>query len=77
MRLSFDRITPARKKPVPRITGKDSRIGKTARSLVILVSVEQTNDFLNRPDVICDPGFHRWRDPERLMHAPEVVIHEV
>lgn len=27
--------------------------------------------------MIANPGFHRWRYPQRLVDAPEVVIHEV
>jgi len=27
--------------------------------------------------MITNAGFHGWRDVQRLMHAPEVVIHEV
>jgi len=36
-------------------------------------SLHESDNFLNTPSVICDPSFHRWRHPERLMHAGEVV----
>ena len=37
----------------------------------------QPNDLLDTPNVIADSGFHRRRDPERLVNPREVVIHEV
>jgi hypothetical protein len=39
--------------------------------------VEQPDDFLNRPDVLGNARFHRWRNPRRLVDAGEVVEHEV
>jgi hypothetical protein len=40
-------------------------------------STYQRHDFLESPDVICQSGFHCWRDAERLVNAAEVVEHEV
>jgi hypothetical protein len=34
-----------------------------------LCPAEQANDFLDRPDMIRDARFYRWRDAEGLMHA--------
>jgi hypothetical protein len=38
---------------------------------------QQSDNLLNRPDVVCDARFHRWRHVEPLMHASEVVRDEV
>src|SRR4051794_31535351 len=40
-------------------------------------SRQQADDFLDRPNVRGEASFHRRRHAQRLMHAPEVVIHEV
>ena len=40
-------------------------------------SVKQRNHFLNSPRVICNTSFHCRSDTQRLMHAAEVVVHEV
>jgi hypothetical protein len=37
--------------------------------------ISQRNDFLNRRDMIGDPGFHRGRDAQGLMDTSEVVVH--
>ena len=39
--------------------------------------VQQCRDILDRPEPICHPGRHGWRDPERLVDAHEVVVDEV
>ena len=31
----------------------------------------------NRPNVICKPGFHCWRNSQRLVNPAKVVMHEV
>lgn len=38
-------------------------------------SINQCNNFVNRPDVIGDARLHRWRHAEALMDASEIVIH--
>ena len=38
---------------------------------------QQRNEFLDFPDVIGRPGFHRGRDAQRLVNPAEVVVHEV
>jgi len=35
------------------------------------------NQFLNRPNMIRDPGFHRGRDPQFAMNPAEIVKREV
>lgn len=40
-------------------------------------SPKQPDDFFHRPHVIRNACFHRWRHAERLMHAGEIVEHEV
>jgi hypothetical protein len=39
--------------------------------------VEKGDDFFNGPDVPSDACLHRGSHAQRLMHAPEVVIHDV
>jgi hypothetical protein len=41
------------------------------------LGTEQSDDFVNAPDVIRNARFHCWRHAKRLMHPAEVVIHEV
>ena len=36
---------------------------------------EQTDDFLDAPDVIGQVGLHRWRHAQRPVDAREVVVH--
>ena len=37
----------------------------------------QCNQFLHVPDVIREPRFHCWRNPQRLVDPAEVVMHVV
>ena len=39
--------------------------------------IEQVTDFLDRPNMVRDAGFHRWRDAQGLVNPAEVVVHEV
>ena len=39
--------------------------------------IEQSDDFNEAPYMRRDTRFHRWRHAEGLMHAAEVVVHEV
>lgn len=39
--------------------------------------VQQLDQFLNRPRMLLESGFHPWRDAQRLMNPAEVVVHEV
>lgn len=41
------------------------------------MSIYQSRDFFQAPNMVRDSGFHGWRDPERGMDAPKVVIHEM
>lgn len=38
---------------------------------------KQTAQFFNAPNVICESGFHCWRNAKCLMKTAEVVIHEI
>jgi hypothetical protein len=38
---------------------------------------EQSNYFVDAPDVILNASFHRRRHPQRPMHQAEVIVHEV
>lgn len=42
-----------------------------------IVPIRHSADFINRPNVIRKPGFHRRSNPQRLMNAPVVVEHVV
>src|SRR5436309_14710108 len=44
---------------------------KPACFKLLQTSVFQGHDSVNRPDVICDAGFRRWRHAQRLMHPSE------
>lgn len=54
-----------------------SDVMSTRAALIVISVLQQRDDFFNRPDVIRYSSFHRGRHAERLMHAAEVVIHEV
>jgi hypothetical protein len=32
------------------------------------------NEFWNGPNVVCQSGFHRGRQPQRLVHTAEVIV---
>ena len=70
---------PTRSRPLERIVGSGSV------SILDLVRPtflrdwfrRQSDNFFKRPDVIADTGFHGRSDAQRLVDAPEVVVHEV
>lgn len=33
-----------------------------------------SKQFGNRPNMICQPRFHRWRNPQRLMYPAKIVV---
>ncbi len=37
---------------------------------------ERATTSATRPQPVSYTGFHRWRDPQRLVNANEIVIHE-
>ena len=40
-------------------------------------SIQQRRDILDRPELTRHAGRHRWGNPERLVDAHEIVVHEV
>ena len=39
--------------------------------------IKQTNNFLDRPNMIGNPRLHGWRDAESLMDSRKIVKHEI
>ena len=39
--------------------------------------LQQVNNFSDLPNVAGNSGFHRWRNPERLVNPAEVIVHKV
>jgi hypothetical protein len=38
---------------------------------------EEGAEFFDGPDMVGESSLHRWRHSERLMHATDVILHEV
>ena len=64
--------------------GSSSVRGETAtycrysdKAIEIVEILGLMKQFGNRPDVIRNPRFHRWRDAQCLMDAAEIVVCEV
>jgi hypothetical protein len=41
------------------------------------MSLEERNDFVEAPNMIANPCFHRWRYSQRLMNPAKVVVHVI
>jgi len=50
-----------------RNVGPDGRLKAVVSFLRQFRSFQQSNQFLNRPDVIRQARFHGWRDAQRFM----------
>jgi hypothetical protein len=37
--------------------------------------MQQTNDFFQAPNVVCNPRFHCGRHAQRLVNPAEIVVH--
>ena len=66
-----------RPKPIEVLIRLDWPMRPRCAASPVSESSKQPHDFFDTPNVIRNASFHRWRDSERLMHTPEVVIHEV
>ena len=42
---------------------------------IFSLPIQKGNDFVQTPDVIGNPGFHRRGYTEGLMDAPKIVVH--
>jgi hypothetical protein len=47
------------------------------RRLLRLLNVYQVDHFVEAPNMIANPCFHRWRHAQTLVNPAEIAVHEV